>query len=205
MPRGRPAKKPTHEEALLEGAISERIAVDTGAPGIDEVTRRYRMRRLERRQLSQAQREDWAIDAFRAFVDHLENGLTTDEPVRTLPHRDLPPQIEKYPVRRRRSLLPEHVASWAYRHIVLRETYRSIAESLVPEPRSPKRQQALDAQYHAAMQSPDERTRRYAEAHRVITAPYRTDFEPHDTDSIRKAVGADRIIWEVAQATFHAR
>jgi hypothetical protein len=204
MPRGRPAKQSTPAEAMVEASIAKKLGLDPDDPSVAAGLRRNRIRRVERRQLSQAQREDWAIDAYRALVDHLKNGLVQRNKVRFLPHMDIPAAIEEYPVRRRRSLLAQEVARWAYRRRVLGETYPAIADSLIPEPRDPSRQHALDTKFRAANYGNDERSREYEWARRSLTAPARTDIEPHDADSIRKALDADKLIWETAEATVPA-
>lgn len=131
--------------------------------------------------------------------------MTTD-PVRRLPDVEIPPEVEAFPIARRRLLVADEVARWAYRHRVLGEPLTSIAQSLVPKSRPPERQQRLDAQFHSALHGDSALDSVYGLALRAITAPptLDPDSEPHSPESLRKAIAKHRILWELADAR-HAR
>lgn len=205
MPRGRPAKLALPDEALLEQATALRLGLNPEDPEVAAGLRKNRLRRAERRALSVAARNSWAPDAYSAYVDCLLHGISAD-PDRSLPDVGIPPEVEAFPVARRRLLVAGEVARWAYRHRILGESLGSIALSLVPRSRPGDRQRMLDARFHSAIHGDSALDSVYELALRAITAPAKLDpdHEPHSPESIRKAIAKHRIFWQLAEAR-HAR
>ena len=188
-------------------ALAERV----GTPRAAVLDEARRLNRQAFAQMAAEERELWTRRAYQFYFYFLENGVEAASRGRRRLTSNVPEEIINLPVARRRFLQPFEVATWAFQVRQKRMGWEDVLNKLDREGRkqwvkSDGRMQDIQARLQDLqrkrpqdMQEIDYQSALLAFVKAFVQG---SEAAAPTSDSIRKAVQRNRLIWELAEKKF---